>query len=73
MSWVGVNPKGTVTHAETAILGSNFLQAVRDVDVSSRRAILSAQDDVLTRVAGRILRFGLRISEATMLTLFQPS
>src|SRR5947209_18352329 len=48
---VGVHAKCTVPHTKEAILAGQFPQAVRDVHVPPPRAVLSAQDHVLTRVA----------------------
>src|SRR5437660_8110813 len=48
---VGVHAKCAVPHTKEAILAGQFPQAVRDVHVPPPRAVLSAQDHVLTRVA----------------------
>src|SRR6266496_384791 len=52
---VGINPKRAVSHAKDSILTRQILQSVGDIDVAPRCAILSAQYDELTRVAGRVL------------------
>ena len=55
LSRIGIGAEGAVAHAEGAILAGNFFQTVGDIDVSAGSAVLRAQDDVLTGIAGGIL------------------
>ena len=52
---IRVDAESAVSHAEGAILAGKFLQTIAHVHVSARRAVLGAQDDALTGVAGGIL------------------
>src|SRR5207245_5499246 len=51
LSWIRIDAESAVAHTERAILPGKFLQTIADVHVSARRAVLGAQDDVLTGVA----------------------
>src|SRR5512135_267987 len=55
LSRIRIGAESAIAHAEDAVLAGQFFQPVGDVHVSTRRAVLRAQDDVLTGVAGGIL------------------
>ena len=56
VSRIRIDAEGAVAHTKKAILAGEFLQTVGDINVSARRAVLRAQDGVLTGIAGRIAK-----------------